>query len=302
MEKFLGIDFGGTNVKLGLVSRKGVLSNKRKIPTRNLGSDYITGFVKLIKDELDSHKSIGRIGIGIPGALSKDKSVIIETPNVPQLNGVALKEILLGNFPDQQFFLENDANVAALGELYFSTEDLPDSFIFITLGTGVGGAVIWDRKIFTGDGGNAMEIGHIVSSNGLSVEQRIGKKGLVKLAFTEIGKYTGDTLLTQKFPLNSKRLELLAQNGDHLAQQVFRKAGMVLGEALVSAIRLFDIKTVVIGGGVADNFEFMKEGVYMSLKDYLSEYYLERLKILKATLENDAGIIGAACLCFKEDH
>jgi glucokinase len=300
MEKFLGIDFGGTNIKFGQVTRRGGLTGKKKFPTQELGSDPITGFLKLIKEDLDKNTSIQKIGIGIPGSLSRDRRIIIETPNVPQLKGVPLMDILKKSMPSKQFYLENDANTAALGELYFSSDELPDSFIFITLGTGVGGAVIIDRQIFVGGGGNAMEIGHIVSSNGLSVEQRIGKKGLVKLAFAEISNYIGETQLTAKFPLTSKRLELLAQSGDSLAQQVFRKAGMVLGEALVSAIRLFDIKTVVIGGGVADNFEFMKEGINASLQAYLTPYYLENLMVLKASLQNDAGIIGAACLCFRE--
>lgn len=302
MEKYLGVDFGGTNVKVGLVGKRGGIRYKKKYPTSTLinGNDIVDGLLKVFNEEFGKHKTVQGIGIGIPGALTKDRQQIVEAPNVPQLNGLALKKILQQNFPDKRFYLENDANAAALGELYFSRKNIPDNFIFVTLGTGVGGAVILDRKIFTGGGGNAMEIGHIVSSAGMSIEQRIGKKGLVKLALRELENFHGESALIKKNPLTAKVIENLALNGDVLAQRIFQIAGLYLGEALATAIRLFDIETVVIGGGVADNFNLMKEQMDISLKKYLTPYYLGKLRIIKAGLENDAGIIGAASLCFTE--
>lgn len=300
MERFLGVDVGGTNVKFGCVSTDGKLSKKRKFKTTDLGSgaDFLPNFVQLIGREIEENCKVKKIGLGIPGTLTKDRRIILETPNVTQLNGLHLMDALEESFPDKIFHLENDANAAALGELYFSSEKLPDDFIFITLGTGIGGAAIMDRQIFKGGDGNSMEVGHIISSHGTTIEQKIGKKGLVNMTFHELSRYTGATVLTEKFPLTSKLLEKAAETGDELAIKVFTEMGEILGEALVSIIRILDIKTVVIGGGVADNYDNLVKSMHKSLDKFLTPYYLKDLDIKKANLGNDAGIIGAASLGF----
>lgn len=301
MEKFLGIDFGGTNIKFGLVGEDGRLTKKHKFKTPQLGEGdaFLGNFIDLLGSQLKENKKAKKVGIGIPGTLSKDRRKILETPNVPQLNNLSLMDSLNEAFPDIIFHLENDANAAALGELYFSPEHLPDNFIFITLGTGIGGAAIIERQIFKGGDGNSMEIGHIVSSFGNTLEQKIGKKGLVNLTFQELGKFSGESVLTQKFPLTSKNLEKGAQKKDELAMKVFSEVGTILGEGLVTTIRLLDIKTVVLGGGVAeDNYEFLADNMNLALNKFLTPYYLKDLQIKKASLGNDAGIIGAASLCF----
>ncbi|MFW5759869.1 MAG: ROK family protein [Cyclobacteriaceae bacterium] len=300
MEKFLGVDVGGTNVKFGCVSTDGKLTKKKKFKTADLGegANFLPNFIKLIGKELNENASIKKVGMGIPGTLTKDRRIILETPNVSQLNGLHLMDALEEAFPDKKFHLENDANAAALGELYFSPEHLPDNFIFITLGTGIGGAAIMDRQIFKGGDGNSMEVGHIISSHGITVEQKIGKKGLVNMTFHELSQYTGVSVLTEKLPLTSKLLEKAAENGDELAIKVFTEMGVILGEALVSVIRILDIKTVVIGGGVADNYDNLVKSMYKSLDKFLTPYYLKDLHIKKASLGNDAGIIGAASLGF----
>ena len=301
MEKFLGVDVGGTNVKFGVVSSDGKLQKKKKYKTPDLGNGqgFLKNFIDLFEKQFSENGKISKVGIGIPGTLTKDRRRILETPNVPQLNDLELIDALEKAFPDKVFHMENDANAAALGELYFSPEKLPDNFIFITLGTGIGGAAILDGQIFKGGDGNAMEIGHIISSYGNTVEQKIGKKGLVNLTFLELSKYTGESVLTQKFPLTSKNLEKAAQKRDELAIQVFAEVGTILGQALVTTIRLLDIKTVVLGGGVAeDNYDFLAETMNRALSEFLTPYYTKDIKIKKASLGNNAGIVGAASLCF----
>lgn len=300
MEKFLGIDVGGTNVKFGCVSTTGELSNKKKFKTAELGEggEFLPNFIQLIGKQIEKNGDIKKIGLGIPGTLTKDRRKILETPNVSQLNGLQLMDALEEAFPDKIFHLENDANAAALGELYFSPERLPDNFIFITLGTGIGGAAIIDREIFKGGEGNSMEVGHIISSHGNTIEQKIGKKGLVNMTFSELSRHTGASVLTDSFPLTSKLLEKAAEDGDELAIKVFTEMGVILGEALVSIIRILDIKTVVIGGGVADNYDNLVRSMHQSLDKFLTPYYLKDLHIKKASLGNNAGIIGAASLGF----
>ncbi|MGK7396874.1 MAG: ROK family protein [Candidatus Cyclobacteriaceae bacterium M3_2C_046] len=302
MEKFIGVDFGGTNVKFGVVTSGGKLLHKKKYSTLEMDQEgkLVENFIAALGQQFNEHKKVSKVGIGIPGTLTKDRSRILETPNVTHLNGVELLKHLQEAFPDKIFHLENDANAAALGELYFSEEHLPDNFIFITLGTGIGGAAIIDKQIFKGGDGNALEVGHIISSYGNTVEQKIGKKGLVNLVFMALSQYSGETVLTNKFPVTSKILEKAAQGRDELAMNVFAEVGTILGEALVSTIRILDIKTVVIGGGVADNYDFLVENMSASLSKHLTSYYTDQLQIKKATLGNNAGIIGAASLCFTE--
>jgi glucokinase len=303
MENFLGIDVGGTNVKVGVVSKHGKIRDKIKYSTTETAGEQnlLNGFIDILKIEFEKHPKINKIGIGIPGTLSKDRSTIIETPNVPQLNGMELLSALQGNFPGKIFHLENDANAAALGEYYFSADPMPDNFIFITLGTGIGGAAIIDKQIFKGGDGNAMEVGHVLSRFGNTIEHKIGKKGLVNLAIVELGKYEGETLLTQSSgKLTAKLLEKAALKNDPLAIKVFQEMGTILGEAMVGLVRVLDIKTIVIGGGVADNFHHIADPMQDVLMKHLTPYYTGKIQVRKAALGNDAGIIGAASLCFMD--
>jgi len=301
MENFLGIDVGGTNFKVAVVSSSGRIKDKIKYTTSELGEGdkFLQGFVDTVGKELKKHPEITKIGIGIPGTISKDRTTIVETPNVPNMSGLPLLKALNSSFPGKIFHLENDANAAALGEFYFSKEKLPDNFIFITLGTGIGGAAIIDRQIFKGGDGNSMEVGHMLSRYGITMEEKIGKKGLVNLAYFELGRHKGETTLTEtSSTLNSKLLEKAALKGDELAIKVFNEMGIILGEGMIALVRVLDISTIVIGGGVSDNYHHIVDPMKEVMKNHLTPYYLKKLDVRKATLGNNAGIVGAASLCF----
>lgn len=299
VQYFLGIDIGGTNIKIGVVDSGGKILYKKKYSVEELRKKegFIEGFLYILAGELNQHSEIKRVGIGVPGLLSKDRRVTIEMPNLFELNGLNFLEILRKNFPGINFHIENDANTAALGEYHFSELHLPDDFIFVTLGTGVGGGVIMDGKIFKGGGGNGMEIGHMVARNGKTVEKNIGKKGMVGMAHYYI-QQGRDTLLKDENEIDSKKIIKAARQGDEMALQIFKDAGVILGEALVSLIRVLDIKKILIGGGVAKTFEFFYDDIEKTLQKHLTEYYLKEIEISKAILGNNAGIIGAASLCF----
>ena len=213
------------------------------------------------------------------------------------LDGVELKSILLNRFPGKEFFLENDANAAALGEYYFSGTKIPENYIFITLGTGVGSAAIIDHKIFIGGDGNGMELGHVLSNNGKELEVNIGKRGIVKRA-KKLAKKKNSKL--KNYDLNEpKQILKAAVRGDETAIKIWEEVGEYLGEALVAAIRLLDIKTILIGGGLAAGFDLIIGPMEKLLKETLTPYYVKDLLIKRAALGNNAGIIGAASLCFK---
>jgi glucokinase len=166
------------------------------------------------------------------------------------------------------FHLENDANAAALGEFYFSGRPMPDNFLLVTLGTGIGSGAVINRRILTGGDGNALELGHIVSGNGRSVEQTIGKAGLIKMAKDMLAEHKGSSALRPDAKLDDDAIIDAANAGDPVARRVLDEYGRVLGQALVSAIFLLDIKNIYIGGGVAKGFAHMEKGVHESLNSF----------------------------------
>ncbi|MEM1137368.1 MAG: ROK family protein [Bacteroidota bacterium] len=303
MENFLGVDIGGTNVKFGLVSSEGELLYKEKFRTKGVAenNDFAGNFSTLLEKQLDNNPNVKKVGIGVPGTVSKDRLTTLELPNIPSLNNVPFITILRKRFPNIIFHVENDANAAALGEYYFSKDKMPDDFIFITLGTGVGGGAIIDGKIFKGGDGNGMEIGHILASNGKTIEDNIGKKGILGMALTTIEGYKGKSVLSKMGVLDPKKVVKAAHQRDKLALEIFSEVGKYLGEAIVSGVRLLDVKTIMIGGGVSETFEYVQKSMHITIKKYLTPYYINPMKIKLATLGNNAGIIGAASLCFIED-
>jgi len=300
MHTFTGIDVGGSNVKFGLVDSTGRLLEKRKVPTKALRESGNTGegLVAAIGDWLRQYPQVQHVGIGLPGMLSRNRRSLVEMVNIPELNNLDLVDRLEARHPGVTFHLENDANAAALGELYFSGRPMPESFLLVTLGTGIGSGAVINRRILTGGDGNALELGHIVAGNGRSVEQTIGKAGLIQMARNLLADHSGHSGLRHAAKLDDDVIIDAANGGDAVAQRVLGEYGRVLGQALVSAIFILDIKNIYIGGGVAKGFPHMEKGMHESLHQFLTPYYLSKLNINLAKLGNNAGILGAAALCF----
>ncbi len=296
MEKFFGIDVGGTNIKVGLITSDGEMIDKTKYPTK-AESDFVGYFIKILQAEFEKHPEVGKVGIGIPGVISKDRTTLLEIPNIPNLNGVNLKGKIDQAFPDKVFHLENDAAAAALGEYYFAKTKMPEHYIFITLGTGVGGGVVIDHDIFKGGDGNSVEIGHILTHNGKTLEQNIGKKGIMK-RFKKLQGKIDSPLYSSETEVEPKTIAQAGLEGDPLGLKIFKEVGEYLGESLVSAVRLFDIKAIIIGGGLAVSFEIIQQPILKMLNETLTTYYTKDLLLKQAELGNNAGIMGAASLCY----
>jgi glucokinase len=301
MNQYLGIDIGGNHVKTGLVDRDGTIHDFQSYHTADLreDGDFIGKLMDVIAFKLLNHKEITKVGIGLPGMITKDRTTPIEIPAIPELNGQPFYKRLKEKFPDKAFFLENDANAAALGEYLFGSLKLPSTFAFITLGTGIGSAVILDGKIFTGGDGNGLELGHIRSRNDRHLEANIGKQGIINLASLRLSEYKGQTVMPRDTPVSATKLVVSASEGDTFAQAVLYEVGEILGEGLIALIRIMDIKTIVVGGGLSAGFEFIQPGVWKMLNQYLPSYYNQSLDFRLASLGNDAGVQGAAALCFQ---
>lgn len=301
--EYLGIDVGGTGVKMGIVHPEtGHISNFQSYDTATWreSNHFLERLADAIALQLFQHKHVHKVGIGLPGILTKNRKTLIEITAIPEIDGAHLISMLEKRFPDHEFFMENDANAAALGEFYFSPEkeNMPEDFIFLTLGTGIGGAAIIDRKIFLGGDGNAMEPGHVPSRNGKVLERNIGKKELLQMATSMRASYKGKTVLAADGSISTTALVVAAEEGDELALAIWNEVGEMLGDMIVSLIRILDIKNIFIGGGLSASFDFILPSMEKQLNYWLTPAYLKKLSIKKALLGNDAGLLGAASLCF----
>ncbi len=279
----LGIDVGGTTIKFGVVDALGNISAAEKFATEEYTKSP-QEFISLIQSLASKHKVKG-IGIGFPGQLSLDRKTVIELTNIPSLNRCKVHDLLQNIFPDLKIALENDARCAAMAEYRFGKYQ-QNNFLLITLGTGVGGGLILNGELFKGGNGNAAEVGMIPVGEGKYLEDYIGQKQIVTYA---------ESLLKEK-DLSVLTLYNRAKTGDSRALEVFKYVGNLLGEAIISMIHLYDIHTIIIGGGVGNSFDVLQPFIMEILNHRLSPYYLNDLKILPASHQNDTGIIGAASL------
>lgn len=304
LEKYIGIDVGGTNVKIGVVSRDGELLEKIKYPTVELSKDggFVPNFIAAIKVTLDKYPEIKNIGMGVPGLISKDRRTLVKLANIPSLSGVGIVGEMEKALPGYSIKLENDAKVACLGEYYFSEYDLPDNFLMITLGTGIGGAAMIDGKLFIGGSGNGVEVGHMLGSKDKVYEDFISKRATVAYVLKELEKSDNkDSSLNDIDPelLNAKDIEAALKAGDAVAKKAYKNFGKWLGRNIVSSMRVLDVHTILLGGGVSKTFKYMKKPMFEVIHEHLGEYYTDDLVIQKASLGNDAGIVGAAALNFE---
>ncbi|MGL4629797.1 MAG: ROK family protein [Leadbetterella sp.] len=299
--EYLGIDIGGTNVKMGAVNTEtGTITNfySHETGSWRKSDNFLGRLADAIAVNLLESPNITKVGIGVPGLITRDRKTLLEITAIPEINNSPIVETLEKRFPKIAFFLENDANAAALGEYYFGGGEIPEDYIFVTLGTGVGGAAIIDKKVFKGGGGNAMEPGHMPSANGRVLERNIGKNELLALSNSMRAEFTGITSLPADGTISTTGLVAAASEGDVLALAIFDEVGKLLGDGLVAMIRILDINTILVGGGLSASFNYILPAMKRQLNYWLSPYYLDTLQIKKATLGNDAGLLGAASLCF----
>lgn len=309
----VGVDLGGTSIKLGIVSNKGAIVKKYSIETRaEEGHERVIkqinkGIAHLLKN---NKKFISGIGIGAPGAVNTKKGTIEYPPNIPGWKKVALGKILNKEF-GLPVFIENDANAAAIGELIFGAGKKYDNFIMATLGTGVGGGIIINKKIFRGESGGAGELGHMtIDANGKDC--KCGSKGCIET-------YIGNSYLTESVKAklsensDSKVFELIGGDysrlepkiiydalilGDQFAAEVVENIGFELGCALASAVNLLDISKIIIGGGVAGFGKPLFDAIEKTVKERVLTSFSPRVKVNAAKLKNNAGIKGASSLVF----
>lgn len=309
MEKLcFGIDIGGTTVKLGLFTDKGDLVDKWEITTRkeDSGRYILSDVAKSIENKIEERNlvkdQIVGIGIGVPGPVTADGTVIQCVNLGWGIVNVANEIKALTGFNTK---VGNDANVAALGEMWQGGGKGYNSIVMVTLGTGVGGGVIVDGQILTGSNGAAGEIGHILVNYEETdkcgcgktgcLEQFASATGIVKEAKRLLSKSSEPSKLREFEHLSAKAILDCAKENDKLALELVDQLGRYLGIALSHVAAVVDPQAFVIGGGVSKAGSILTDAV----KKYYNQYVMLALKNKEfnlAELGNDAGIFGCARL------
>jgi glucokinase len=309
----VGVDLGGTNIKIGLVTQGGKIINKLSIKTESdRGPQKVVENIKAgIHALLNKTKvHVHGIGIGCPGTVDHEKGTVENPPNLPGWRKVNLGKAISMEF-EKDVFLENDANAAAIGELIFGNGKKFSSFIMVTLGTGVGGGIVINRKLYHGEFGAAGEIGHITinykgpkckcGSYGC-IEAYAGNKYLKERVRNELKKHPNSLLLKlidNDYSLVSPRkIQEAAEKGDQFSISVIEDLGTKLGAAFASLSNVLDISNYIIGGGVAGFGKPLFDAIKKSLTAKVMAPLKPRVNVLPAKLKNDAGIKGASALVF----
>jgi glucokinase len=313
-KKLIGIDLGGTTVKFAILTEAGEVQQKWSIETDSddEGSKIVPSIVASINQHLERYNMtkadfIG-IGMGSPGTVDREKGTVIGAYN---LNWKTLqfvkKDIEEGT--GIPFAIDNDANVAALGERWKGAGENGDDVTFITLGTGVGGGIIAEGHLLHGIVGAAGEIGHItVDPEGY--ECTCGKKGcletvasatgVVRVARDYADNFSGDSRLKYMIDdgqqVTAKTVFDLAKDGDVLAIKVIDKVSFYLGLACGNIGNMLNPSDIVIGGGVSAAGEFLLDQVRHYFEQFSFPQVRQSTRIKLAQLGNDAGIIGASSL------
>ena len=318
MEKryVVGIDLGGTKIAGALVDLEGNVIRKSSLPTNAWeGEKEVSNRILKVVDELLNNEgqeiSVGTeeikaIGIGSPGPLDVRRGMILNSANLPfqNFNVVALVEERY----KIKTYLDNDANVAAIGENVFGAGIGTENMIYITISTGIGGGAIINGKIYRGSTCNALEIGHITvmadgpkcnCGNHGCAEALASGTGIGKLANKKLE--TGvESSLNQYEKVTSKEVFIEAAKGDKIAEEILENSLNYFGICVANAITIFDPEMIVIGGGVSKGGKIVFDTVNKVVKERCFPVMVENCKIVPAALGEDAGAVGAAALAIME--
>lgn len=307
MKYCFGVDIGGTTVKMGLFEESGTILDKWEITTDTSeeGKAILPNIAASIETKIQEHgldkNDIAGIGAGVPAPVTAE-GVVNGSANL----GWTYKEVKreLEDLTGFKSYIANDANVAALGEMWKGGGEGEKNMIMVTLGTGVGGGIITDGKMLVGANGAGGEIGHVCVNyeetdrcgcgNRGCLEQYASATGIVRLAKQKLGQEMRTTILNKE-DITAKDVFDAVKAGDEVAKEIAATFGKYLGYGLANLAAAMDPAVFVIGGGVSKAGEV--------LIPYIREPYMERaffadkdVKFVLAKLGNDAGICGAAKL------
>lgn len=299
----IGIDVGGTNIKVGLVNDNGEIVLKHSVPTPKDTAENFKNALENAVEELlkkaDFDVDVKAVGIGVPGIVDRENGVLVFSDKIPYGNLNARE--LFGKKYNAPVCVENDANCAAFGE--FSVTEGQKDFVFVTLGTGVGGGIVIDGNLYTGLNGVAAEIGHITTHAG-GRDCSCGRKGCLEAyasvtALIDFTKEISDQLNIDPSKITGKTAFEEAKKGNAAALKVRDRWIEEVGIGVASIVNVFQPDEVVIGGAISKEGSVLLDPIrkYVAENDYSAgDPSLPKTKINLSRIREDAGAIGAALL------
>ncbi|MFT8312657.1 MAG: ROK family protein [Clostridium sp.] len=308
----IGIDLGGTKISGALSDVDGNVLSQYTLPTNAFEGEtavlerVIKVIDKVLNDGNKTAEDIKAIGIGSPGPLDAKNGIIITTPNLPFKN-FKLVDPIKDKF-GVSTYLDNDGNVAAVGEFVFGAGQGTKNMVFVTVSTGIGGGAVLNGQIYRGNTSNALEIGHMTlekdgprcncgnygCAEALASGTAIGKRGKEAVLGEE------PTSLKNYDDVTSYEVFLEAKKGDKVASEILDKSLNYLGICVANLIVTFDPEMVVIGGGVSKGGDIVFDKVKEVVNTRCFKAMAESCKIVPAGLGTDAGVMGAVALAVIE--
>ncbi len=303
MSLILAADIGGTNIRTAVVDADGNMAEDQRsqidLGDRNVSAEQLIMRLRQYFSEiLDTQPHITAIGAGFPGFFLGDSGLLLASPNLPNLHDVPLSRRLTESL-GLPVIVQNDALCAAVGESKFGAGRGADNLLHITLGTGIGGGLILNSNPYSGESGMAMEFGHLCVNYTQSARHcGCGGKGCVE-------SYASATAISAMYAqatgeqLDTKTIFERACDTDALAKELFENAGNYLGKAIAEAIKLLDVHTVTISGGLIGAWSLLHPAIMAALNTHLIPPLQGKITVLPSTLDDNAGILGASALARK---
>ncbi|MDD3594304.1 MAG: ROK family protein [Candidatus Gastranaerophilales bacterium] len=309
----IGVDIGGTNVKIALIDEKGHIAYSNSVPTRaEMGYEYsinniITTIRESLKESNNPVASIGGIGFGLPGQIDSVNGIVRILPNVPGWIDVPLAKMVQKEF-NVPVKMDNDVRVATLGELNFGAGIGCKNLICLTVGTGVGSGIVLNGQLVRGASMSAGEIGHVMVERNDGAICGCGSTGcleayasgpsIVKMAKEYIagGKSTKYKEIAAGNELTPYMVYEAAKQGDAVAIRIFTIVGEYLGSALVSVVNLLNPERIIVGGGVGQAGDLLLNPIREIIRKRCIPTSANAVEIVPAQLGESAGVVGASIL------
>ncbi len=312
----IGVDFGGTYVKLALVrfGEKGFKIERFSLfCTKDYNRDtlieqLVIRIIKLKAESTYKGNKVRGVGIGVPGRVDFNKGMVFDLTNVPGWKNVLLKE-MLENKVKIPVFVDNDANLMAFAESKFGAASGYKSCVCVTMGTGIGGGIVFGGKIYRGMNFAAGEIGHMsINANGPlcvcggrgCIERYVGNRYILEDAIRKLRAGAKSSVREQLngkyFQLTLEMLSVAARKKDAFSQLIWQEVGNNMGVVLANIVNLLNPEIIVIGGGVANAGALILEPIRRVIRERAFQVSCRNLRIVSSKFRDKAGIIGAAAL------
>ena len=308
-------DLGGTHLRAATINRDGKIIHrlKQRTPAGESAEAIVRALVSAAREcqtqSDDGRDNIRSLSIVVPGSVNVKEGTVVKAPNLPCLDGFHLTSAL-SEAVQRRAILENDANAAAVGEMWQGAARGRRSLVCVTLGTGVGGGIILDGKLWRGANDSAAEIGHMCVEPFGGVACACGSRGclevyasataIVRMAREGRPRYPTSPL-NSAADLTAEKVYRAGKEGDELASEVFHRMGAYLGIGLANLINILNPETIVIGGGVANGWELFEKDMRHQVDEHAFPLPAAEVKIVPAECGDDAGLLGAARLGFGEN-